>query len=151
MVMGSLYKMVNLDVSIFYSLVHCICISVMLPPPPPPPPPPPQDGDTPLHCAARLGHMICVQELLTVPDVDAKVCNNRGMTPEMCAAEGGGGGKEAVVEWLQRSKPAPSSRECSRVILCGNTGSGKSTLAQVCPVLPGVVSPVAIFTVQHVY
>ena len=51
--------------------------------------------------------MICVQELLTVPDVDAKVCNNRGMTPEMCAAEGGGGGgKEAVVEWLQRSKPA---------------------------------------------
>ena len=70
--------------------------------------------------------MTCVQELLTVPDVDVKVCNNKGMTPETVAAEGD---KKAVVEWLKKCKS--SSREYSRVVLCGNTGSGKSTLAQV--------------------
>ena len=67
---------------------------------------------------------------MVTPDVDPKVWNNRGLTPEMMVA-GGGGADGTVGEWLRKFKPNPSYREYSRVIVCGSPGAGKTTLTQV--------------------
>ena len=34
-----------------------------------------QDGDTPLHLAARGGHIACVEHLLSTPGIDGHVDN----------------------------------------------------------------------------
>ena len=34
-----------------------------------------QDGDTPLHLAARGGHITCVEHLLATPGIDGHVDN----------------------------------------------------------------------------
>ena len=41
-----------------------------------------QDGDTPLHLAARRGHTACVEHLLSTPGIDVNIRDKVSCTTE---------------------------------------------------------------------
>ncbi len=48
-----------------------------------------KDGDTPLYCAAKSGHVECVRLLLAAPGIDVNKSDRKGFTPLYCAAKSG--------------------------------------------------------------
>ena len=50
-----------------WTCAHCLLTELLYPL---------QYGDTPLHLAAREGHTICVEHLLSTPGIDVNIKNN---------------------------------------------------------------------------
>ena len=87
-----------------------------------------QDGDTPLHHAARAGHITCVNHLLSTHGIAVNAKNKRQQTPLMVAT------KYDVITSLKKYSTCKEEypvHTFNKVILCGDTRAGKSTLAKV--------------------
>ena len=88
-----------------------------------------QTGDTPLHLAAREGHIAVVQQLLSSGHVDTFIRNVHGHTPVMEAKHAKRNSE--IVEMLISSYGDFPVHLFKKVVIIGSSGVGKSTLAQV--------------------